>query len=184
MGRTDKGPLFLPALTAVPGRTKREAENAMARLEATADPGVMPANLSFYLGCDASGFALDEPLPPLPPSNASRSAQDRLVAEARADNLTVREPALRQDRASTLVGSATEAADHIREWFETRAADGFTVIPPYLPGALDSFVDLVVPETERRGLLWPVRDGAMLRDRLGPERPAHRVPARSAMEDA
>ncbi|MFD0628582.1 LLM class flavin-dependent oxidoreductase [Streptomyces sanglieri] len=184
LGRAGKGPLFLPTLTVVPGRTKSEAEDAMARLEATADPKVMLANLSFYLGCDASGFALDEPLPPLPPSNASRSAQDRLVAEAQADNLTVRELALRQDSADTLVGSATEVADHIQEWFETRAADGFTVIPPYLPGALDSFVDLVAPELDRRGLLRPVRDGEMLWDRLGLERPAHRVPARSAMEDA
>ncbi|GAA2332184.1 NtaA/DmoA family FMN-dependent monooxygenase [Streptomyces violaceusniger] len=184
LGRTDRGPLFLPALTVVPGRTRSEAEDAMDRLEATADPKVMLANLSFYLGCDASGFALDEPLPPLPPSNASRSAQDRLVAEAKADNLTVRELALRQDRADTLVGSATEVADHIQEWFETRAADGFTVIPPYLPGALDNFVDLVVPELDRRGLLRPVRDGEMLRDRLGLGRPAHRAPARSALEDA
>ncbi|MFF2901367.1 hypothetical protein [Streptomyces sp. NPDC057966] len=49
---------------------------------------------------------------------------------------------------------------------------------------MDSFVDLVVPELDRRGLLRPVQDGEMLRDRLGLERPAHRVPARSALKDA
>ncbi|MFE3487145.1 NtaA/DmoA family FMN-dependent monooxygenase [Streptomyces griseus] len=183
-GRTDGGPLFLPALTVVTGRTRSEAEDAMARLEATAETTVMLANLSFYLGCDASGFALDEPLPPLPPSNASRSARDRLVAEAARDGLTVRELALRQDRADTVVASATEVADHMQEWFEAGAADGFTVIPPYLPGALDDFVDLVVPELDRRGLRRAARDGETLRRRLGLERPAHRAPARSALKDA
>lgn len=182
MGR-EGGPLFLPALTVVPGRTRTEAEDAMARLEATADPTVMLANLSFYLGCDASQFPLDEPLPPLPPTNASISSRDRLVAEATAEGLTVRELALRQDRADTLVGSAEDVADHIQEWFESGAADGFTVIPPYLPGALDDFVDLVVPELDRRGLLRPVRDGETLRERLSLRRPAHRVPARTAAED-
>ncbi|MEV5976617.1 NtaA/DmoA family FMN-dependent monooxygenase [Streptomyces sp. NPDC052114] len=184
LGRTGPGPLFMPALTVVPGRTRAEAEDAMARMEATADPRVILATLSYYLDCDASGFALDEPLPPLPPTNASHSERDRLVAEAERDGLTVRELALRQDRANTLVASATEVADHIQEWFEARAADGFTVIPPYLPGALDSFVDLVVPELDRRGLLRPGRDGETLRDRLGLDRPAHRAPARSALEDA
>jgi N-acetyl-S-(2-succino)cysteine monooxygenase len=180
MGRQDAGPLFLPALTVVPGSTRSEAEDTMARLESTADPTVILANLSFYLGCDASQFPLDEPLPPLPPTNGSVSSRDRLVAQAAAEGLTVRELALRQDRADTLVGSAEDVADHIQDWFEAGAADGFTVIPPYLPGALDDFVELVVPELDRRGLLRPSGGGGTLRDRLGLERPAHRVPARTA----
>ncbi|SCD69727.1 hypothetical protein GA0115261_101401, partial [Streptomyces sp. OspMP-M43] len=49
---------------------------------------------------------------------------------------------------------------------------------PYLPGALDDFVDLVVPELDRRGLRRAARDGETLRRRLGLERPAHRAPAR------
>ncbi|MEU7731541.1 hypothetical protein AB0B51_00170 [Streptomyces griseus] len=79
---------------------------------------------------------------------------------------------------ATPAASATEVADHIQEWFEAGAADGFTVIPPYLPGALDDFVDLVVPELDRRGLRRAARDGETLRRRLGLERPAHRAPAR------
>ena len=29
----------------------------------------------------------------------------------------------------------------MEEWFRTEACDGFNVMPPYLPGALDDFVD-------------------------------------------
>ena len=43
------------------------------------------------LGVDCSGFDLDAPLPELPPSNASRSGRDNLLALARRDNLTVRQ---------------------------------------------------------------------------------------------
>jgi alkanesulfonate monooxygenase SsuD/methylene tetrahydromethanopterin reductase-like flavin-dependent oxidoreductase (luciferase family) len=37
------------------------------------------------------------------------------------------------------------------EWFTQGAADGFNVMPPYLPGALADFVDHVVPILRRRG---------------------------------
>jgi hypothetical protein len=38
------------------------------------------------------------------------------------------------------------------EWFVDGAADGFNLLPPYFPGAFADFVDLIVPELQRRGL--------------------------------
>jgi hypothetical protein len=43
-------------------------------------------------------------------------------------------------------------ADILEEWFVEQAADGFNILPPYFPGAFGDFVDLVVPELQRRGL--------------------------------
>ena len=40
----------------------------------------------------------------------------------------------------------------MEEWLGTEASDGFTVMFPYLPGGLDDFVNLVVPELQQRGL--------------------------------
>jgi hypothetical protein len=57
-------------------------------------------------------------------------------------------------------------------WFENNAADGFNILPPYLPGGLEDFVDLVVPELQRRGLFRTEYEGATLRDHLGLARPA------------
>ena len=68
-------------------------------------------------------------------------------------------------------GSATDVADRLEEWFVTKAADGFNILPQILPGALDDFVNLVVPELQRRGLFRREYSGTTLRDHLGLQRP-------------
>jgi hypothetical protein len=55
----------------------------------------------------------------------------------------------------------------MEEWFTTGAADGFNVLPPVLPASLDDFVELVVPELQRRGLFRTEYEGRTLRSHLG-----------------
>jgi hypothetical protein len=55
----------------------------------------------------------------------------------------------------------------MQQWFEEGACDGFIVQPPYLPGGADRFVDLVVPELQRRGLFRTEYEGTTLRENLG-----------------
>jgi hypothetical protein len=62
----------------------------------------------------------------------------------------------------------------MEHWFKTKAADGFIVQPSFLPGGLDDFVDLVVPELQRRGIFRRDYEGKMLRDHLGLRRPPSR----------
>jgi N-acetyl-S-(2-succino)cysteine monooxygenase len=62
----------------------------------------------------------------------------------------------------------------MEEWFTTGAADGFNILPPYLPGAFDDFVELVVPELRRRGLFHTEYEGTTLRENLGLPRPQSR----------
>lgn len=59
-------------------------------------------------------------------------------------------------------------------WFENGAADGFNVLPPVLPASLDEFVDMVIPELQRRGLFRTAYTGTTLREHLGLERPVNR----------
>jgi hypothetical protein len=47
-------------------------------------------------------------------------------------------------------------------------------LPPWLPGALDDFVDLVIPELQRRGLFRTAYEGKTLRENLGLPRPENR----------
>jgi hypothetical protein len=44
-----------------------------------------------------------------------------------------------------LAGTPELIADHIIHWVEARAADGFNLMPPYLPGGQTDFVEHVVP---------------------------------------
>jgi alkanesulfonate monooxygenase len=47
-------------------------------------------------------------------------------------------------------------------------------MPPFLPGGLDDFVALVLPELRRRGLFRTEYEGRTLREHLGLRRPASR----------
>ncbi|MFX6153112.1 nitrilotriacetate monooxygenase, partial [Acinetobacter baumannii] len=51
-----------------------------------------------------------------------------------------------------MVGDPKFVADRLEEWFTTPACDGFVIQAPVCPGSYADFVDLVVPELQRRGL--------------------------------
>ena len=71
-------------------------------------------------------------------------------------------------------GTAEQIADLMQEWFETGACDGFNLRPLYFPGAFDDFVELVMPELRRRGLVRTEYEGSTLREHFGIPRPAWR----------
>jgi alkanesulfonate monooxygenase len=76
------------------------------------------------------------------------------------------------------VGTPTQIADQLQLWFENGAADGFNVLPPVLPASLDDFVDLVIPELQRRGLFRTAYEGKTLRENLALARPENPHSAR------
>ena len=65
------------------------------------------------------------------------------------------------------VGSPQEVADIFEQWFTEPAADGFVVGAPCVPGSYEDFVELVVPELQRRGLFHTDYSGPTLRENLG-----------------
>jgi len=72
------------------------------------------------------------------------------------------------------VGNPQQVADYMEEWFVKGACDGFNVMPPYIPGSLDDFCRLVVPELQKRGLFRTEYEGTTLRENLGLDRPENR----------
>ncbi|WP_192179252.1 LLM class flavin-dependent oxidoreductase [Mesorhizobium amorphae] len=59
------------------------------------------------------------------------------------------------------------AADRLEAWFGPEGCDGFNLVLPAEPSALEDFVDRVLPELRRRGLPRPDYTGTTLRARLG-----------------
>ena len=55
----------------------------------------------------------------------------------------------------------------MQEWCENGAADGFNVMCPVLPGDLQSFADLVLPELDHRDLRSAAGPHSNLRRRYG-----------------
>lgn len=173
IGRSPDRLKILPGALVIVGRTREEAREREALLDSLVHPESGVPNLSIRLGVDASAFDLDAPLPDIPQSNASQSGRDTLVALARREKLTVRQLAQLAGGYGGLrmVGSAQDITDTMQEWLETQASDGFNVMFPTVPQGLDDFVDLVVPELQRRGLFRRTYAGATLREHLGLNRP-------------
>lgn len=166
----------LPAALVVVADSVDEAKERRAKLDSLVNSDSAIAALSIALGLDASTFDPDGPLPDdLPETNQSKSGRERAITLARRDNLTVRQLAQRLGgyAGTSLLGTAETIADEMEDWFTTGACDGFTVMFPYLPAGLDDFVDKVVPELQRRGLLRKTYQGTTLRDHLGLPRPAN-----------
>ena len=67
------------------------------------------------------------------------------------------------------IGAPEVTADHLQEWFEAEAADGFLVFPGVVPDGMDSFVDAVIPILQQRGLFRTEYEGETLRENLGVE---------------
>ena len=154
-GRAPGDVAILPGVMPIVGRTDAEA-NALTLV-------------SNRIGHDISGYPLDGPIPALPPSNNSQSFARTLLDLARREKMTLRD--LYNITAAArghwvICGTPKRIADTLEEWFLAGLADGFMILPAYFPGAFDDFVDLVVPELQRRGLFRTEYAGSTLRDHL------------------
>ena len=169
----------MPGLSPVVGRTADAAAEKQHYLNELTHPTVAREILSTVLaGADLSDLPLDEPIPEsrLPKSaNMHKAFFDGIMKIIREENPTLRQLYLRYERGrKTIKGTPQHIADVMEEWFRSDACDGFNVMPPYLPGALDDFVTLVVPELQRRGLFRTEYEGTTLREHLGLKRPESR----------
>jgi FMN-dependent oxidoreductase (nitrilotriacetate monooxygenase family) len=182
---------ILPGLSIIVRPTDEEAEEDFQFLQSLIDPIVGRETLSTMLGVtDLTPYDLDGPLPddlPPPKESRSQSTYDSIMKMARDENLTIRQLSQRVAGArgkNTFHGSPETVADYMEEWFVSRACDGFTIMPPYAPGCLDDFCELVIPELQRRGLFREDYDGTMLREHLGLPRPESRYADKGARASA
>ncbi|HEX4894330.1 MAG TPA: LLM class flavin-dependent oxidoreductase [Hyphomicrobiaceae bacterium] len=160
---------LLPGVMPIIGRTESEARAQLDQLQSWVSPTTALRMVSLRLGYDISKHDLDGPVPELPADANSQSFARTLFAKARRENLTLRD--LYNIAAAArghwvIWGTPTRIADTLQEWFEAGLADGFMIQPAYFPGAFDDFVDLVVPELQRRGLFRRDYAGATLRSHL------------------
>lgn len=161
---------IMPGIFPVIGRSQEEAEEKFARLQDLIHPVVGVQLLSNMIGADLRGYPVDGPLPELPETNGGKSRQQLLADLARRDGLSIRELYLRIAGArghQQIVGTPKRVADQLQQWFEEEGADGFNIMSPWLPGGLDDFIELALPELRRRGLVRSEYQGSTLREHLG-----------------
>ena len=178
-GRNPDHLKVMPGLSPYVGRTAEEADEKFEYQNSLMHPVVAREILSTVLGnVDLTGYDFDGPMPQdLPQSNASQSTFKYVMDVAKNGNLTMRQTAqvVAGARAKMVVkGRPKQIADQMEQWFVEEAADGFNIMPPYLPGSLNEFVELVIPELQRRGLFRTEYTGRTLREHLGLPRPPSR----------
>ncbi len=179
-GRSRDDLRFLPGVLVFAGRTRDEALEKQARLSELLNPTVGAAILAELLDIDFSSHPLDGPFPTIDVEAVTgiKSRYVLLKAMAERDGLTLRQVMQRVASGAghrIVIGDPEEIADELEAWFVDGTVDGYSLQFPYLPGALEDFVELVVPVLQRRGLTRLAYDGRTLRDHLGLRRPAGRV---------
>ena len=166
----------MPGLFPVVGRSEAEARAKFEALQDLIDPVVGLALLERMVGgFDLSGFDPDGPVPELPEAEGAKSRQQLMFDLARREGLTLRQLYLRIAGArghSQIVGTPMQVADEMEARFRAGGADGFNIMPATLPGGLDDFIELVLPELRRRGLVRTEYEGRTLRGHLGTRPPA------------
>ena len=176
-GRAPDDLKIMPGIVPLIGSSQQEADDKFERLQSLVHPEVGLQLLGEMLGqVDLSKYPIDGPLPEIKEAVTSQTGLKLFTEMAKKENLSIRQLYLRAvTRGHTIVrGTPKAIADHIEEWFTNGGADGFNVMPPYLPGALDDFIVKVVPELQRRGLFRTEYEGRTLRENLGLKRPDNR----------
>ncbi|MGX7706594.1 LLM class flavin-dependent oxidoreductase [Methylobacterium sp. Gmos1] len=173
-GRRPEEVSVLPGVMPVVGRTDREAFDKLAMLQGFVGDTNALALLSDRLGQDMSAYDLDGPVPDIALPDSYHSFARVMLSKARRDGMTLRDLYNLTAAARghwVLCGSAEAVADTLQHWFETGAADGFNVMPPWFHDGFTDFVDLVIPLLQERGVFRRGYDGATLRDHLDLARP-------------
>jgi FMN-dependent oxidoreductase (nitrilotriacetate monooxygenase family) len=169
-GRAPEEIAVLPGVMPIVGRSDSEARETLAKLQSWITPTNATTLVATRIGYDVSGHDLDGPVPPPPPFQGSQTFTSVLYDFAKREGMTLRDLYNLTAAARghwVICGTPAKIADTLEEWFVEKAADGFNILPAYFPGAFAEFVDLVVPELQRRGLYRLDYEGTTLRDHFG-----------------
>lgn len=170
---TDKQIKVFPGLVTYVGHTREEALAKKAALDEKLPLETALKQLSFFVQQDCSKWELDKAVPPLPAVESFKGPVGRY--ETIMEIIHDRQPTVREllgylnagGGHFTLIGTPAEIVDQMEKWFEAGVADGFNLMPPTLPGSLEDFVELVVPEMQKRGIFRERYEGHTFRELLG-----------------
>jgi long-chain alkane monooxygenase len=151
-GRDASSARFVTTLQVVGGSTENEARERYEDYRRHARPEAGLVQFSSAIGADLSRHGLDDPV-----TGGSADAIQSTVASLQRQGAA---PTVRQllaqmplgGRHTPVVGTPAQIADEIEAWIDEAGVDGFNLVRTVSPEGLEHFVELVVPELQRRGL--------------------------------
>lgn len=166
-GRAPEDCRILFGVQPILGESRNEAEDRQLEHNALVPLDAGLTILSGHSAIDLSDVDLEATVETNDKLGASRSA--RVFRGLDGEALTLREAAQRHGQSVGLpqvVGTPVDVADQLEDLYTQIGGDGFMLSPIYLPGAIEEFVELVVPELQRRGLFRTSYEGRTQRDHL------------------
>lgn len=169
----DRKVKVFPGLVTYVGRTHEEALAKKEELDRMLPIEMALKQLSYFIGQDCSNWNLDELVPQLPPLEEFTGPNGRY--ETILEIIHDKNPTLREllgylnagGGHFTLVGTPEEIVDEMEVWMEAGVADGFNLMPPVFPNSLEDFVELIVPEMQKRNIFRKEYEGTTFREYLG-----------------
>jgi FMN-dependent oxidoreductase (nitrilotriacetate monooxygenase family) len=170
-GRDPDQVRVLPGLSFLIAGTDAEAAALKADLEAAASSEFRWRNLAHLAGLDYTAIDPDVPFPATLLDDAPKTSFGASIYQMAAQQPGATFRAVAQQLSALpggldYTGTPEGLAQLISGWWDSGAADGFTIMPNVLPGQLTAFVDHVVPILRRRGLARPGYQGTTLRDHV------------------
>jgi N-acetyl-S-(2-succino)cysteine monooxygenase len=170
-GRDPDSLRILPGAAAFVGRTAAEADELYEELQSLIAPELGVPYLSKLVEMDLTQYPIDGKLPDLSAEVPGIASFRKAIAEMAArDDLTIRqtyERVLPSMGHVVFKGDPKQVADQMEDWYTSKACDGFNITMPVMPRSLNDFVDLVIPELQRRGLFRKEYEGKTLREVMG-----------------
>ncbi|MEB3902491.1 LLM class flavin-dependent oxidoreductase [Pseudomonas putida] len=145
-----------------PTEAQAQAKHAEYLRHASAEAGV--AHFASSTGIDFAAYGLDEPIG-FAKGNAIQSATRQLQDSAWTRRRLLQQHAL-GGRYVTLVGAPGQVAEQLIDWIDQTGLDGFNLTRTVTPESYEDFIDLVIPELQRRGRYKTAYAQGTLRQKL------------------
>ena len=167
-GRDPADLKIFPLMTVVVAATDEEAEAKLAEYRSYGSPEAALALVSGWAGVDFGQWDLDDQVENVP-GDGIQAAISRFSPVTAGRTWTVRDVAEFLGVGGfgpVVVGSPAHVADELERWIDETDADGFNLTRVVTPESYDDFVDLVVPELQRRGRYKTAYAPGTYRDKL------------------
>ena len=168
-GRDPRSLKFVTSMTVVSAPTAAEAHAKLDDYRSFASVEGNLARLSGTVLVDIGQLDLDQPLEYVETAGIQGIMRNFTIADP-ARRWTPREIGdfMKVSGYGPLaVGSPAQVAGELERWAEEADLDGFNIPDVLPPATFADFTELVVPELQRRGRVWPDYEGATLREYLG-----------------
>lgn len=153
-GRNPDDVLFFPLMTVIVGETEAAAKAKLEEYQSYISLEGALVLFSGWTGIDLAGRDLDEVLQYEDRDNGVVSTIEAFTVADPGRKWTLRDIAKHVGiggQGPVIVGSPAQVADELLSWVEEAGVDGFNLAYAVAPETYVDFVDLVVPELQRRG---------------------------------